>query len=113
MASRTKREVAIERYLVKRVEVLGGEIRKVRWIGRVGCPDRVIFWPETTDTQDAFGTFFPRRPRTDWVELKREGEKPRPSQVREHQRMRAVGQTIYVFDSVNAIEHYLKEIGRV
>lgn len=112
-SSANRREVTIERYFVSRVTKLGGEVRKVRWIGRVGCPDRVVFWPEKVPVNELFGSFFPRHARTDWVELKAQGKKPRPSQVREHLRMQQAGQTIYVVDSFNAVEAYLKEIGRV
>ena len=31
------RESHIEAYLVKRAKELGGEVRKVKWIGRTGC----------------------------------------------------------------------------
>ena len=33
------RESTIEDYLVERVKALGGEVRKVKWIGRHGAPD--------------------------------------------------------------------------
>lgn len=62
------RESDIEKYLVKQVKVLGGEIRKVRWIGRRGAPDRLVMLPG----------------RSVWVELKAPGEKARPHQAREH-----------------------------
>jgi len=38
-------EGKIEAHLVKRVGQLGGEIRKLSWIGRRGAPDRFIWWP--------------------------------------------------------------------
>jgi len=36
------RESDIEAHLVKRVKELGGEVRKVKWIGRNGAPDRLV-----------------------------------------------------------------------
>jgi hypothetical protein len=36
----------IEAYLVSRVEALGGEVRKVQWVGRRGAPDRLVMMPE-------------------------------------------------------------------
>ncbi len=39
------RESDIESHLVKRVRELGGECRKVQWIGRHGAPDRLVMLP--------------------------------------------------------------------
>ena len=36
------RESTIEQYLVEQVKALGGECRKLRWIGRNGAPDRIV-----------------------------------------------------------------------
>jgi hypothetical protein len=81
----------IERHLVKRVAELGGECRKVQWIGRHGAPDRFVMLPG--------GCF--------WVELKRPGEKAKPHQVREHDRMRGHGQRVVVIDSIEGVEGLL------
>lgn len=35
----------IEAHLVKRVKALGGEVRKVQWVGRRGAPDRIVMLP--------------------------------------------------------------------
>ncbi len=32
----------IERYLIKKVKGLGGCVRKIKWMGRNGAPDRLI-----------------------------------------------------------------------
>ena len=39
------RESEIEKYLVKQVKAAGGEVRKVKWIGRRGAPDRLAMLP--------------------------------------------------------------------
>lgn len=91
------RERDIERHLVKRVKELGGEVRKVQWIGRVGAPDRLVMLPFTDGWL----------PNTVWVELKAPGAKARPSQVREHERMRAMGQRVVVIDSLDGVEDLL------
>ena len=39
------RERNVEQYLVNRVRMLGGEVRKVQWIGRRGAPDRLVMLP--------------------------------------------------------------------
>ena len=95
------RERDIEAHLVKRVKELGGEVRKVKWIGRIGAPDRLVMLP---DWEPSPGN---RYTRTLWVELKAPGEKARPSQLREHERMRAMGQRVVVIDSLEGVEELL------
>lgn len=91
------RERDIEAHLVKRVREVGGECRKVQWVGRVGAPDRLVMLPPW-----ALGSGI-----TVWVELKAPGEKARPSQVREHERMRKLGQRVVIIDSIDGIEELL------
>lgn len=61
----------------------GGDTRKVEWSGRRGAPDLLILLP---------GKHF-------FVEAKAPGEKPRPEQLREHERLRAAGFSVYVVSS--------------
>lgn len=82
------RESAIERHLVRRVQALGGECRKVQWPGRRGAPDRAVFLPG----------------RLIWVELKAPGEKAKPHQIREHQRLQDLGQTVLIVDTIEQID---------
>ncbi|CAB5162377.1 VRR-NUC domain containing protein [uncultured Caudovirales phage] len=98
------RESTIEKYLVKRVKELGGEVRKVKWIGRRGAPDRFVMLPITKTR-----TPTPLRIITHaiWIELKAPGEKAKPYQAREHERMRAMGQRIEVVDSIERVEEVL------
>lgn len=92
------RESTIEDYLVERVRVLGGEVRKVKWIGRNGAPDRLVMMPD----------------RTVWIELKAEGlaalfpHTPHERQQhREHERMRRMGQRVEVVDSYQGVDEVL------
>ena len=87
------REAEIENYLVQRVKLAGGLTRKVQWIGRVGAPDRLVLFPS----------------RLVWVELKATGQKPRPSQVREHERLRLMGQRVEIIDSKEQIDRLMSE----
>lgn len=100
------RESDIEAHLVKRVRELGGEVRKVKWIGRNGAPDRLVMlpfvWPRTEDS------------RAIWCELKSPGlaalfpHTPHERQQhREHERMRAMGQRVVVIDSIAGVEEML------
>lgn len=89
------RESEIERYLVRCVKAIGGEVRKVEWIGRRGAPDRVIMLPPS---------------QTIWAEMKATGVAPKAHQVREHKRMRRVGQRVEVIDSFAKVDEVLNEI---
>ena len=95
----TIRERDIERRLVKRVKELGGEVRKVQWIGRRGAPDRLVMLPPEAYVDAAHCCI--------WVELKTPGKKAEPHQVREHERMRAMGQRVVVIDSIEGVEELL------
>jgi hypothetical protein len=97
------RESEIEKHLVKRVKELGGEVRKVSWIGRRGAPDRLVMLPEVRGRFDWENI----RAQTIWVELKATGKKAEPHQLREHARMRAMGQSVVVIDSIDGVEELL------
>lgn len=98
------RECDIESYLVKRVKAMGGEVRKVQWIGRNSAPDRLVMLPKTLH----------HGPRTIWVELKNpETVKTFPAnareraQAREHKRMRELGQRVELVGTLEAVEEIL------
>jgi hypothetical protein len=98
------RESDIENYLVERVKALGGEVRKVKWIGRTGAPDRLVMLPGGGVRGLSQET---RKPATIWVELKAPGEKAKPHQAREHERMRRMGQRVEVVDSFEQVDEVL------
>lgn len=91
------RESTIEKALKDRAKALGGECRKVAWVGRSGAPDRLVMLPFKP---------FHDTVRAQWVELKAPGKKPEPHQLREHERMRAMGQRVLVIDSLELIDYY-------
>lgn len=86
----TIRERDVEAYLVKLVKAKGGEIRKVKWIGRVGAPDRRVMLNGGV-----------------WVELKAPGEGPTAAQLREHLRMRRRGEMVTVISSLDGVENFM------
>lgn len=92
------RESDIEAHLVRRVKELGGEVRKVKWIGRRGAPDRLVMLPYE---HVIFNTAI-------WVELKAPGVEPEAHQLREHERMRRMGQRVVVIDSIEGVEELLR-----
>jgi len=87
------RESDVEKYLVKRVKQINGEIRKVKWIGRRDAPDRVVFFN---------GVWF--------IELKRPNSTARSSQIREHSRMRKHGAAVFVIDTIEKVDEFINEI---
>lgn len=105
----TMRESQIEAHLVKRVKELGGEVRKVKWIGRRGAPDRLVMlpatWAKKQQTPFVLLGSFPAV--SYWVELKATGVKAEAHQLREHARMEAMGQRVVVIDSIEGVEELL------
>lgn len=85
-------EREVEAYLVTRVRSMGGEVRKARWIGRSGAPDRRVMLPDRNPV---------------WVELKAPGKRPSEQQLREHARMCALGERVLVIDSFSGVERFL------
>lgn len=86
------RERDVERYLIKQVKLFAGEVRKVKWIGRAGAPDRVVFLR---------GVAF--------VELKRPGKWLEPHQVREHMRIRNASQVpcVTMINSIGGVDKFI------
>lgn len=96
------RESVIEAHLTKRAKALGALVRKVKFLGVDGAPDRVLFFPERTTNGAATRTTF-------WVELKAPGRLPRVRQEREHKAMREHGQHVSVLDSIEAVDLFLEQ----
>lgn len=85
------RESEIEKHLVKRVKERSGHAYKFNSAGRKGVPDRICALPGGCIV---------------FVELKKEGEEPRPDQAREHQRLRELGMKVLVIDSKQQVDFY-------
>lgn len=92
------RENKIERHLIRRAIVHGAEIRKVKWIGRRGAPDRMLIWPQNKFRVTGI---------VDWVELKSTTGKLSPAQIREHQILRNANQNVFVFSSIEQVNLYI------
>ena len=100
----------IEDYLNKRVKAMGGEVRKVQWIGRNSAPDRLVMLPNgRTFAVDEIGGG-----RTIWVEVKNPktivtfpADARERAQHREHERMRKMGQRVEVIGTLEGVEGLL------
>jgi hypothetical protein len=78
------RESTVENNLVKKVKAAGGTAYKFTSPGRKAVPDRLVLLPGG---------------RVVFVECKAPGELPRADQMREHNRLRALGFKVVVLDS--------------
>lgn len=87
------RESEIESYFKRRVKEEGGEVRKLQWVNHRGATDQLAMLN---------GPHF--------VELKAPGKKPEPHQAREHERMRKHGLKVYVIDTLEGVDLFIKEI---
>lgn len=87
------RESKIESYFVDQAEANGGETRKIKYIGRHAATDRVLFFDD--------GEIY-------WIELKRPRKKAENHQAREHKRLRARGQNVFVLDTIRKIDVFFK-----
>lgn len=82
------RENQIEQHLHTRVKDLGGDYRRVSWIGRNAAADDLILLPG----------------RHLLVECKRPGKVATPAQAREHTRLRAAGFEVHVVSTIAEID---------
>lgn len=86
-------EKAIEKYLVSQVRKMGGLALKYTNSNEAGYPDRIVV---------TNGSTF-------WVELKSKGEKPRPLQEHCIEKLRSLGQRVYVADSREMVDLILEK----
>lgn len=88
------KESSLEGLLSRRVRRIGGWAIKLPATFVKGIPDRLVLLPRGV---------------AHFVEMKATGEKPRPIQIFVHNRLRALGFQVFVLDSKEAIECYIKE----
>jgi hypothetical protein len=104
------RERDIESYLRIRAKAMGGEVRKVEWVGRRGAPDRLLMVKARPLSKSLDCAWCKPVGRAVWIELKAPGEKPEAHQLREHIRMREMGQDVRVIDSFELVEAVISEL---
>ena len=85
------RESKVEEYLHDRIKALGGEYRRLSWIGRRGANDDLVLLPG----------------RHMLVECKRPKKGAEDHQAREHERLRAAGFEVHVVSTFVEIDRIL------
>ena len=91
-----RRESSVEAALVAACRKRGWMAPKWTSPGTLGVPDRIIL-------ADRGRVFF--------VEVKRPGGKPRPSQIAWHARAAQLGHTVWVYDGTERPDGFLDRIG--
>ena len=88
-------EKIIEQKLVRAVKMMGGLAPKFISPGLNGVPDRIVLLPGA---------------KLAFVELKADGKKPRPLQVKRKRQLEALGFLVYCIDSPEQIGGIIHEI---
>lgn len=90
-------EKAVERKLVELVKANKGLCIKLLCDNFIGLPDRLVLLP---GGKIAF------------VELKTTGKKPRRIQVIVHERLRALGFTVEVIDTIEGVKNFIDYVNK-
>jgi len=92
-------ESAEESYFAAKVKALGGISYK---FGQNGLPDRIVLFPAGIAAREAVVVF---------VEMKREGERPRPLQESRHKELRQYGANVVPYiDSHRATNEFIAAV---
>lgn len=81
----------VENHLIREVRKIGGDCRKVQWVGRRGAPDRLVMYK---------GAHF--------VELKRPGGKPRRNQLKEIHKLNRHGITAICLTTIAEVDNFIE-----
>ena len=96
------KESDVEAYLVKRVEFHGGTAEKFSSPNRRSVPDRIVCWSRHYEWLTVPMCF---------VECKAPGKKATEAQKRDHARRGAMGFRVYVVDTLEAVDQFIKTEG--
>lgn len=89
-------EADVENHLVAEVRKAGGEVRKMRWIGRRNAPDRFVMHQNLPG-----GCCL--------IELKAPKKTPNPGQVAEHRLLRNHGVLVLVLDTIEKVDAFVSQ----
>ena len=88
-------EREVEHFFKKQLEKRGAIVWKFVSPGQAGVPDRVVLLPGG---------------RVVFAEMKAPGRKPRPLQMAVFSRMAGAGHRVFVIDSKEAVQEFIKEV---
>lgn len=107
-------EGEIVAYAKKLLKEKGCLCRKISYEGRRGCPDMLVLVPKVPfggkePEEGQAWVWYP--PRTIFIEFKKdENTEPEPHQLREHERMRAVGADVRVIGTRPQVDELVEEL---
>ena len=102
-------EGEVQAYGAEQLKKHGCLVRKISYEGRRGCPDQLVLVPSRPHQTYSYLTGAP--PRALFIEYKKaENIEPEPHQLREHERMRAVGAYIKVIGSKEQVDALIQEL---
>ena len=94
-------EGEVQAYGAEQLKKHGCLVRKINYEGRRGCPDQLVLVPDRLRYW----------PTTIFIEYKKaENIEPEPHQLREHERMRAVGADVRIIGSKEQIDDLIQEL---
>lgn len=97
-------EGEIVAYAKKRLKEKGCLCRKIAYEGRRGCPDMLVLVPHRVDK-------WLLDPKVLFIEFKKdENTEPEPHQLREHERMRAIGADVRVIGTRQQVDDLVEEL---
>lgn len=98
-------EGEVQAYGAEQLKKHGCLVRKISYEGRRGCPDQLVLVPARWFDLCSDGPF------ALFLEYKKdENIEPEPHQLREHERMRAVGADVRVIGSKEQVDALIKEL---
>lgn len=99
MATNKRRESQVEQRIISRAKEHRGSAYKFTSPGRRSVPDRLVVTPCT-----------PLELRPLFIEAKRPGAHPTPAQLREHDKLRRLGATVFVADDYDIVDWIFESI---
>lgn len=104
-------EGEIQAYGAEQLKKRGCLVRKISYEGRRGCPDQLVLVPLHLYQYDLDGFSVFQQPSVIFIEYKKaENIEPEPHQLREHERMRAVGADVRTIGSEEQVDDLIKEL---
>jgi hypothetical protein len=104
--TQTVSEADVENYAACCVKALGGEIRKLKWLGRNGAPDRLVLVPPRGGWSPKISMLVEfKNPKTVKTFPANAHEE---AQAREHERLRKAGADVRVVGTFEQVDEMLR-----